>query len=454
MNDSIMKLHPGNAQWIGRRAEQQDAFGFAGFDQAYFLAHGGVLAVLADGMGGMSNGREASRSAVQCMLASYREKRPDESIPGVLMRGLAAANTAVYDLACSSDGEGNVGTTLVAAAVRGEQLFWVAAGDSRLYLYRGADGSLTQCTQDHNYGNELLLQVAAGELSRDEVESHPDREALTSFLGMAEIPKVDCNLQPLPLAPGDRLLLCSDGIYSVLSEAEMKQLLATDAQPAADALIAAVNAKAMQTQDNATAVVLACQAENSEAAGGGRRAKRSMKPVSLALVGILLALALALGLSHWRDPAFRLLGFRQAPDTVARDTVPAAAPPRQPPASDTPATVPAIEEPSATPSLPRAQAKSPPPVDAVPESAEGRDAESSELQSFPEEKKEGEEDPRALERDPSTMDPEVPQPFGAARQGSGQQEAGTSPTGAAPVPAQRPLSHELLIFFRTQRFPC
>jgi serine/threonine protein phosphatase PrpC len=94
-NDSIMKLHPGNAQWIGRRAEQQDAFGFAGFDQAYFLAHAGVLAVLADGMGGMSNGREASRSAVQCMLASYREKRPDESIPDVLMRGLTAADALI-----------------------------------------------------------------------------------------------------------------------------------------------------------------------------------------------------------------------------------------------------------------------------------------------------------------------------------------------------------------------
>ncbi|MCG6861061.1 MAG: protein phosphatase 2C domain-containing protein [Chromatiaceae bacterium] len=157
MNESVMKLSPGNAQWIGRRAEQQDAFGFAGFDQAYFRAHAGVLAVLADGMGGMRNGGGASRLAVQRMLESYWEKRPDESNSDALMRGLAAANTEVYDLACSSDGEGNVGTTLVAAAVRGEHLFWVAAGDSRRYLYRAADGSLTQCTQDHNYGNDLLL---------------------------------------------------------------------------------------------------------------------------------------------------------------------------------------------------------------------------------------------------------------------------------------------------------
>jgi protein phosphatase len=438
----MMKLTPGNAQWIGRRAEQQDAFGFTGFDQAYFLAHAGVLAVLADGMGGMSNGREASRLAVQGMLESYREKRPDESIPDALMRGLEVANTAVYELACASAGEGNVGTTLVAAAVHGEHLYWVAAGDSRLYLYRGADGSLTQCTQDHNYGNELLLQVVDGELSRDEIENHPDRGALTSFLGMAEIPKVDCNLHPLPLTPGDRLLLCSDGIHGVLSEAEMKQLLTADAQPAADALITAVEAKAMDAQDNATAVVVACQAGNNEAAGGGRRAKRMVKPVSLALVGILLVLALALGLLHWRDPAFWPFGFLQAPDHVARETVPVAALPQQPPASDASPSEPSSEGPGGIQSSPGSDARgSVPPVDDALEGADHPEAESSEPQSFSEEKKEREKTPQAPDRDPSSMDHEVLQSSDSALRENGQQEEGASLTGAEPAPAQWPASH-------------
>jgi len=74
-----------------------------------------------------------------------------------MMRTLAAANRAVYELACRSEGEVQVGTTLVAAVVHGRSLYWAAAGDSRLYLYRGVDGSLTQCTQDHNLRSDLLL---------------------------------------------------------------------------------------------------------------------------------------------------------------------------------------------------------------------------------------------------------------------------------------------------------
>ena len=422
-----MKLTPGNAQWIGRRAEQQDAFGFTGFDQAYFLAHAGVLAVLADGMGGMSNGREASRLAVQRMLECYREKRPDESIPDALMRGLTTANRAVYDLACRGDGEGNVGTTLVAAAVHGRHLFWVAAGDSRLYLYRHADQSFTQCTQDHNYGNELLARVAAGELSRDAVASHPDRDALTSFLGMAKIPKVDANLRPLRLALGDRLLLCSDGIHGVLNEAEMKQSLAADAQAAADVLIAAVKSKALDNQDNATAALLACQAEDARAAVGSGSLKRSIKPLSRAVLGVLLLLAVALGLWHWRDPALRLLGFAQAPDPVAPEAATAAVPPQPPPAPEVPTTALQTEEDGETPSSASAEAQPMPPVETAPERAESQDSEPDEPKSLPEADIEGEKEPGAPDGDPSATDTEVPRPPGAVRQESARQEAGRLP---------------------------
>ena len=251
-----MDLEPGNAQWIGTRAEQQDAFGFAGFDLPYFQDHGGILVVLADGMGGMRDGRTASHLAVQGMLKAYREKQPDESIPDALMRALAVANRAVYELACASGGEGSVGTTLVAAAVCAGQLFWVAAGDSRLYLFRAADGSLTECTRDHTYGNEVLVQIVVGERSGDTLAEDLNWEALTSFLGLADVPRVDRNLCPLSLCAGDRLLLCSDGIHAVLSQVELKRSLMADAQVAADALISAVKGKALEDQDNATAAVL------------------------------------------------------------------------------------------------------------------------------------------------------------------------------------------------------
>ncbi|MEI6414248.1 MAG: protein phosphatase 2C domain-containing protein [Pseudomonadota bacterium] len=256
-----MKLIPGNAQWIGTRQEQQDAFGFYGYGQDDFRRHGGILMVLADGMGGLSRGREASLLAVERMMAAYGEKHPDEPIPDALLRALTAANQTVYELACATDGEGRVGTTLVAAAVHEEgDLYWVAAGDSRLYLLRAKDGTLTQCTQDHNLGSELLLQVAAGELDREQALTHPDQDALTSFIGMAEIPKVDRNLRPLTLEPGDRLMLCSDGVHGRLSEMELPKLLAgEDPQSVAETVIEAIKEKATDNQDNATLVLIGCQ---------------------------------------------------------------------------------------------------------------------------------------------------------------------------------------------------
>lgn len=295
-----MNLSPGNAQWIGQRGEQQDAFGFVGFEQAYFRNHAGVLAVVADGMGGLYNGREASRRALQVMLDAYRDKRPDESIPDALMRCLERANSAVCALAHDSDGEGNVGTTLVAAAIRDGHLLWVSAGDSRLYLYRQANGSLTQCTQDHSYGNELMLRVSSGEMTREEVERHPDRDALTSFLGLAEVPKVDRNLRPVQIDPGDRLMLCSDGVYGVLSEDELKTALTLDAQPAADALISVIQQKQLPRQDNATVAILAAQGD-SVAPKSVEPETRRLDPKKprrrwrrvLVLLGLILLLLLA-----------------------------------------------------------------------------------------------------------------------------------------------------------------
>ncbi len=117
-----MDIRPGNAQWQGTRSEQQDAFGFVGFEDAALRAHGGVLAVLTDGMGGMSNGRQAGRLACERMMTAYAGKGADEPIGRALERALTAANQAVYRLALEGGGEGQVGTTLVAAAVRGSRV--------------------------------------------------------------------------------------------------------------------------------------------------------------------------------------------------------------------------------------------------------------------------------------------------------------------------------------------
>ncbi|MFZ4789738.1 MAG: trypsin-like peptidase domain-containing protein [Candidatus Competibacteraceae bacterium] len=252
-----MKLRPGNAQHLGTRREQQDAFGFSDLDDPTFTAHGGVLAALADGMGGMEQGREAAQVAIATLLQHYAAKDPAIPPAVALQLAVQAANTAVNQLTRATGlSEGAAGATLVVVVVHEARLYWIAVGDSRIYLYR--KGELAQLNLEHIFARELWRKVAAGNLSRDELFNDPEREMLTSYLGLPELPELDYNRQPLPLQPGDRLLLCSDGLYPILTVETIAALLIGDPQPAADRLVEAALNRQHPQQDNVTAVILAC----------------------------------------------------------------------------------------------------------------------------------------------------------------------------------------------------
>jgi len=248
-----MQVNPGNCQHIGTRSSQQDAFGFSDKDDQTFVAHGGVLAVVADGMGGMAYGGEASHIAVQTFLRSYMAKLVDENVPVALLQALSEANQAVVNLSLEV-GEENVGTTLVAAVVHGDVLHWVAVGDSRLYLLR--NGKLTQLTQDHVFAIELDRDAANGVISLEEAQHHPERPALTSFLGLTELDLIDKNPQSFALLDRDNLMLCSDGFYAALEEKEIAGCLNGDAQKLAEELVTLVLAKERSGQDNLTVAIL------------------------------------------------------------------------------------------------------------------------------------------------------------------------------------------------------
>ena len=246
---------PGNAQHIGARNEQQDSFGFSAFDAAEFVSHAGFLSVVADGMGGLALGKDSSATAVRTFLATYEAKEPAEKIPAVLDRGLHAANRAVNRQAAAAGVEGEAGTTLVAVVIHDGKLYRVAAGDSRIYLYR--QGNLRQLTTDYNYGRILDRMVEKGEIGAAEAESHPSRAALTSYLGKAELDDYDQPADPpLELMPGDKILLASDGLFGFLPEEEIARLLAADPQPAAEALVQATIERQSPYQDNITVAVL------------------------------------------------------------------------------------------------------------------------------------------------------------------------------------------------------
>jgi protein phosphatase len=245
----------GNAQHKGKRREQQDSFAISDVSDAIFVEKGGILAALADGMGGMSLGREASALAVETMLESYAAKEDSESVDEALIRSLSRANMAVVELARKHDLEGSVGTTMIAAVIFRGGLYWISVGDSRIYLCR--DGRLIQLTADHTYASELYEEASIGEISWNDALLHPQKGALTSFLGMERIPIVDRNAQPLSLRDGDRVLLCSDGLYRGLLSEEIVEEMRLSPREAAERLVLRVLAKDLPHQDNVTAIVLA-----------------------------------------------------------------------------------------------------------------------------------------------------------------------------------------------------
>jgi PPM family protein phosphatase len=117
-----MSFLPANAQHIGNRSSQQDSFGFGDLDDQEFLDHGGFLAVVCDGMGGMEHGDAASHVAVHSFLEAYRRKTPAESIPEALKRSIHEANDRVVEMAHALGAAESVGTTLVAAVLRNKAM--------------------------------------------------------------------------------------------------------------------------------------------------------------------------------------------------------------------------------------------------------------------------------------------------------------------------------------------
>ena len=243
---------PGNAQDVGKRGDQQDSFGFSDPRDTGFMAHGGMLALVADGMGGMAHGAEAGQLAVRAFLQQYTEKQLGEPVPQALGRAVEAADRSVFEFATSVGLPRDVGSTLIAAAFTPAGLYWMSVGDSALYLCR--DGSMARLNRPHTLSARLAELVKRGAMSPEEAAIDPDRDALTSYIGAGGIAEIDSPTEATAIAPGDTIILCSDGLYRALSHDEILRVAANaaDAQEAADALVASAIARDLPHQDNVT----------------------------------------------------------------------------------------------------------------------------------------------------------------------------------------------------------
>ena len=190
------------------RQQNQDAFA------TRVLGDGRVLALVCDGMGGARAGNVASAMAVERFMEEYLQG--DRTLPDGerMQRAAARANREIFDRSLHDESCTGMGTTLVAALAGEREAIILNEGDSRAYHVNGE--GIVLVTRDHSLVEDL---VERGELTREQARNHPNKNLITRALGAEPELMADCFRQPL--APGDYLLLCSDGLSNVVEEQEM-----------------------------------------------------------------------------------------------------------------------------------------------------------------------------------------------------------------------------------------
>jgi protein phosphatase len=257
------------------------------------------LFAVADGMGGHQGGEVASATALEVLKNSFGSG----TTAADLVEAVRRANAKVWDKAQLDTSLHGMGTTLTAIArvsdmapgesvpddalaqegvenppSPAETFAVINVGDSRAYLFRGDE--LEQLTDDHSFVEEM---VRAGELSADEAESHPKRNILTRALGVE--PTVEADVETITPFPGDRLLLCSDGLVREVTDDQIASVLRRLKNPEEAARELVQQAKAHGGHDNITVVIVDVEGDESDVpvvlrAPRNSQKKAKLKPVS------------------------------------------------------------------------------------------------------------------------------------------------------------------------------
>lgn len=242
MDYSLTGIHFAGLTDVGlHRSANQDS---------YYLSPQGDLFIVADGMGGHIGGQEASRIATEVIREYLMQHRASDDSPDILLeQAILKANEAVIADQRQHPARADMGTTVVVAMVQDDELWCAHVGDSRLYILR--ESGFIQVTQDHTW---VAQAMRSGDLSADQLAHHPWRHVLSQCIGREDLLEVET--QRLQIEPGDRLLLCSDGLTEELSNDAIITYLqsAQTCEGAVAALVAA--AKAQGGRDNITAVAL------------------------------------------------------------------------------------------------------------------------------------------------------------------------------------------------------
>jgi serine/threonine protein phosphatase PrpC len=226
-------------------------------EDSFFLRQG--LYAVCDGMGGARGGEVASQMACLGLLAL----NPASAGQQDLRAAIANTNQAIVHRSVAEEHLLGMGTTLTTVLVRDGRLTLAHVGDSRAYLFH--DGELAQLTEDHSWVGEM---VRRGELTPAQAAIHPHRSVITRALGTEG--DIDPDLSEIPVAEGDRILLCSDGLTGMVPDSDISELLAGNGDPQEVAELLVKAALAGGGEDNVTVVVIEVLAEDDESSAGGQ----------------------------------------------------------------------------------------------------------------------------------------------------------------------------------------
>lgn len=250
----LLSYQVANLQQKGARPYQEDSFAFVNALDVTEIRENGLMAIVADGMGGMEAGKQVSEMAVSCMVSAFGQMQRNGDLAVQLRNAVVAADDALVQRF-----KGVGGTTLISCIIYDQKLYFASVGDSYLYLARG--GNLYRLNREQNYRHQLYTEaISAGSIDPTEADQDPDGHRLSAFLGMGGLSDLDYLRQPLPLRDGDILLLCSDGVGGVVTESQIIQNLSNNS--AAEMCLnldESVRRASRVHQDNYTALVIRCE---------------------------------------------------------------------------------------------------------------------------------------------------------------------------------------------------
>lgn len=246
------------AQHIGDREEQQDRVGI--FPHPHNRS--ALLAVLADGMGGLSGGALAAEQVLHAARAAFNGYGPGIDVNDMLAQAINDSHQSIKLTAFSSEKEPH--STACILVFHSGKAYWAHCGDSRIYHFR--HGKMLARTVDHSV--VMRRMVIPGYITEEQAESHPNKNLLSSCLGDSAMPEIDYGTSG-PLQDGDCFLLCSDGLWAYFKNEELGKILEEMApRQAAEALIAGARKQGGGWGDNCSLAIIRIRE-----AGGGRPAK-------------------------------------------------------------------------------------------------------------------------------------------------------------------------------------